>query len=116
MSAATIVISVALAAALTLSAVRKLSHAPEVVDSYARAGVPEDRLNLLALILVAGAAGLLAGLAWAPLGVAAASCLVVYFVVAVAFHIRAGDTRNMATPLVIALLAALTLALRLASA
>jgi hypothetical protein len=113
--AATVVISVVLAALLAFSAARKLSHDEEVVRAYARAGVPEDRLDHLALVLLAGAAGLLAGLAWPPLGVAAAAALVVYFLVAIAFHVRAHDVAHVATPVVVWLLAAAALALRLAT-
>ena len=113
---ATAVVSVLLAAALSYSALRKLSHRPEVVHTYLRAGVPEDRLDQLAIVLLAGAAGLLLGLFWAPVGLAAAACLVVYFLVAVTFHIRADDARHLAAPLVLALVAAVALALRLGTA
>lgn len=112
---ATVVVSALLAALLAFSAVRKLSHREEVVQAYAKAGVPEDRLDHLATILLAGASGLILGLVWAPIGVAAAVGLVIYFLVAVAFHIRAGDAQHLPTPLVIALLAAAALVLRLAT-
>jgi DoxX-like protein len=107
-------LSLLLAAAIAYSAGRKLTHEPEVVASYALAGVPEERLNLLAAVLFAGAAGLLAGLAWEPVGVAAAAALAVYFAVAVGFHVRNGDAAHLATPLVLALLAAAIAVLRLA--
>jgi hypothetical protein len=113
MFAASAVVSILLAAALAYAAVRKLSHRPEVVQSYARVGVPEDRLNQLALILLAGAAGLVVGLLWAPLGIAAAIGVIAYFVVALAAHIRAADLANMPTPAVIELLAVAALVLRL---
>jgi hypothetical protein len=100
------VVSLLLAALLAFSAVRKLSHGPDVVASYARAGVPEDRLNLLAGVLLAGAAGLAVGLFWTPLGIATAAALVVYFLVAMTFHVRAGDAEHLPTPLVMWLLAA----------
>jgi hypothetical protein len=108
-----VAVSILLAAVLAFSAIRKLSHRPEVVQAYVRAGVPEDKLDYLAVTLLAGAAGLLVGLVWAPLGIAAALALVVYFLVAMAFHIRAGDAEHLPTPLVMALLAAAALALRL---
>ena len=111
MSVASVIVSALLAAVLVWSALRKLSHQPEVVASYERAGVPENRLNLLATTLLAGAAGLVAGLFWAPLGTAAAAALVAYFLVAVSFHVRAGDTAHMATPLVLAAVAAVALTL-----
>jgi DoxX-like family len=113
MGVAAATVSAALAALLAFSAVRKLSHRPEVVAAYARAGVPEHWLDPLAVVLLAGAAGVVAGVAWAPLGVAAAAALVAYFAVAIGFHVRAGDAEHAVTPLVIALLAAAALILRL---
>jgi uncharacterized membrane protein len=104
-------VSVLLAALLVFAAVRKLSHRPEVVATYTRVGVPEDRLNSLAWILLAGAAGLIAGLVWRPIGVAAGIGLVVYFVLAIASHIRAGDLRNLPVPVVMELLAVASLVL-----
>ena len=61
-----------LAAHLVFTAARKLSHRGDVVASCERVGVPENRLNALAVVLLAGAAGLIAGLWWPPIGVAAA--------------------------------------------
>ncbi|MEX2193918.1 MAG: DoxX family protein [Thermoleophilaceae bacterium] len=113
---ASAVVSALLAAVLAFAALRKLSHREEVVETYARVGVPEDRLDSLAVILLAGAAGLVLGLFWAPIGVAAAGGVGIYFVAAIGFHIRADDTANLPTPLVIAVLAAAALVLRLASA
>jgi hypothetical protein len=116
MFAATIAVSVPLAGTLAYAAIRKLSHRPEIVQSYARVGVPEDRLNFLAVILLMGAAGLLAGLLWAPIGIAAATGVIAYFVLAVAAHIRADDVENLPTPAIIELLAVAALALRLVTA
>jgi DoxX-like family len=107
------IVSSLLAALLAFSALRKLSHRPEVVATYTRVGVPEGRLDQLAAILLAAAAGLVVGLVWPPIGVAAAAGLVVYFVVAIAFHIRAKDAQNLPTPVVIELLAIAALGLRL---
>jgi hypothetical protein len=115
MFAAAAAVSALLAALLVYSAARKLTHSDDVVRSYARAGVPEHRLDTLAAILFAGAAGLLVGLWWEPLGVASAAGLVAYFVVACGFHIRARDTRNLPTPVTLAVLAVASLLLRLAS-
>ena len=112
---ATVVVSVLLAAMVAFSAARKLSHAPAVVESYRRAGVPEDKLDILALTLLAGVVGLLGGLAWAPIGVAAAGCLIGYFALAIVAHLRHNDAANLPTPLVLAIVAAATLALRIAS-
>jgi hypothetical protein len=105
MTTATTLASSLLAAAIGYAAVRKLSHRPEVAAAYARAGVPEERLDALAAILLAAAAGLLVGLAWEPIGTAAAAGLIVYFAVAITFHVRAGDLANVAMPIALWLLA-----------
>lgn len=115
MFVAAVIVSILLAAAVAFAAARKLSHAPGVVASYARAGVPESRLNQLAAVLFAGTAGLLVGLWWAPLGVGAAVGLLCYFLVAVAFHIRAGDLANLPTPVALAAVAAVATVLRVAT-
>jgi DoxX-like family len=113
--AATVAVSALLATLMSYAAVRKLSHRPEVVATYTRVGVPEERLDLLAATLLAGAAGLLIGLIWAPLGVAAGALIVLYFLVAIAAHIRSRDLEHLTTPLVMELLAVGAIALRAAS-
>lgn len=113
MSIATTTVSILLAALLAFAAIRKLSHQEQVVESYARVGVPDDKLNYLAIILLAGAAGLMLGLLWAPIGVAAAIGVVCYFIGAVTFHLRAGDARNLPTPLAMLATAVVTLVLQL---
>jgi hypothetical protein len=115
MFVATVIVSVLLASALGFSAIRKLSHRPEVIQTYTRVGVPEDKLDYLAVILLAGAAGLVLGLVWAPIGVAAGIGVVTYFLLALTAHVRADDKRNLPTPLAIELLAAAALALRIAT-
>jgi DoxX-like family len=110
-----VALTLLVAVLITYAAIRKLSHRPEVVESYARAGVPESRLNLLAATLLAGAAGLVLGLFWAPLGIAAAVALAIYFLVALGFHLRAADLENVGTPALIELLTLAGLGLRLAS-
>jgi hypothetical protein len=76
---ATVVVSVVLAAMLTMSAALKFSHRDQVVQTYRAVGVPENKINYLAVILLAGAAGLIVGLFWAPIGIAAAIGLILYF-------------------------------------
>jgi DoxX-like family len=101
MSVITAVVTVLLAAILAFAAVRKLTHRPDVVAGYAKVGVPEERLNQLAFILLLGAAGLLLGLVWTPIGIAAAIGVVVYFLLAIAAHVRHGDTHNLPTPVAV---------------
>jgi hypothetical protein len=111
----TVAVSVLLAAALVYSAVLKLGHRETVVATYARAGVPEEWLSRLAVVLLAAAAGLVAGLVWVPLGIATAAGVVCYFGVAITFHVRARDTGNLATPVTLAVIAAVDLALLIAT-
>jgi hypothetical protein len=113
MRVALMVVSILLAALITLSAALKLTHRPAVVESYRKAGVPETWLNPLAAVLLAAAAGLIGGLWWPITGIAAAAGLVIYFALAVAFHIRANDTAHIVTPAVLAVVAAATLVLHL---
>lgn len=113
MSTVAVAVSAVLAVLLSAAAVRKLTHSPAVVASYRRAGVPEERLNLLAVILLAGAAGLLAGIVWAPIGIASAIGLIGYFAGAVVSHIRADDRGRIVMPVGYGLLAVAALVLRL---
>jgi hypothetical protein len=115
MSTATTIVSPLLAAILAAAAVRKLSHREEVVASYERVGVPPERLDHLAFILLAGAAGLVIGLFWAPIGIAAAIGVICYFVLAIVAHVRHHDERHLPTPVAIEVLAVATLTLRVAS-
>jgi hypothetical protein len=112
MDTALVVVSILLATVLTFSAALKLTHRPQVVESYAKAGVPEAWLNRLAALLLAAAAGLIVGLWWSIAGMAAAAGLVAYFGLAIGFHLRADDTAHMLTPAVLAAVAAATLALQ----
>lgn len=106
-------ISALLIALLAFSAVMKLSGKPAVIESYAKVGVERKWLPLLAFILFVGAGGLLAGLWWTPIGVAAAAALVMYFSLALVAHAHHGDMAHAATPAVLLLLAALDVALLL---
>jgi uncharacterized membrane protein YphA (DoxX/SURF4 family) len=70
----TVIVSILLAAILFGSAMAKLTKNPKVIEGIVgTVGFPEDRLWMLAGLELAGAAGLIIGLFWAPLGVAAAS-------------------------------------------
>lgn len=115
MAIALVVVSILLAALLTASAGFKLTHSPKAVEGYRKAGVPESWLNGLAAVLLVGAAGLVVGIWWPLAGIAAAAGLVVYFVLAVGFHVRAQDTSHVVTPAILAGVAAAVVALHVAS-
>jgi hypothetical protein len=113
--AAAVIASILLASGLSFSAARKLTHDPGVVAAYGRAGVPEAWLDRLALLLFCAAAGLLIGLVWAPLGMITATCLIAYFAAAISFHVRAGDSEGLPTPVAMELLAVAVLIGRVAT-
>lgn len=112
---ATVVVSILFAALLCNSAYFKITRNKLIVESYTRLGVPDSWLNPLAATLLAGAAGLVAGLWWAPIGIAAGIGLVLYFAGAIGFHVRGKDWQNLAPPTVALLLAVAALVLRIAS-
>jgi uncharacterized membrane protein YphA (DoxX/SURF4 family) len=112
---ATIVASVLLAAVLLSSAAGKLTRKPDILAGMEKVGVPADKIPYLAYLEIAGALGLIAGLFWWPIGVAAAIGVILYFVGAVGAHIRAKDSA-LAPPAVIGLVAVAALVLRILSA
>jgi hypothetical protein len=112
---AVVIVSTLLAALLTASAAFKLSHRPAAVESYRKAGVPESWLNGLAALLLLAAAGVVVGIWWPIAGIAAAGGLVVYFLLAIGFHIRADDSAHVVTPAVLAGTAAAVVALHVAN-
>lgn len=112
---ATVVTSVVLAGVLAVSARLKLSHRDEVVATYARVGVPERRLDLLAVLLLVGAAEVLVGLVWAPVGIAAGACLTGYILLAIGAHIRHRGLAHVGPPISLTLFSVTALVLRTAS-
>ncbi|GGR10833.1 DoxX family protein [Streptomyces pilosus] len=78
-----------------------LTEARFVLANSAEVGVPRSWLPWLAALKLAGAAGLLLGLfvaALRPLGVAAACGLVLLYLGALTFHLRARVFHNLAFP------------------
>lgn len=73
-------------------------RAPFVRGFMTAVGVPDSWLPWLATAKLAAAAGLLVGIAFAPIGVAASIGLVLYFLGAVAAHLRAHGYATLAFP------------------
>jgi hypothetical protein len=105
------IVSSPFALALVASARGKLVRDPQVMKVMTTVGVPEDKLWLLATAELAGAAGVVAGLFWWPIGVVAASGVVLCFIAAIGAHIRVKD-RKIAPALVMLVAAATVLILR----
>ncbi len=96
-------------------AVADLGRARFVLANSAEVSLPRTWLPWLAALKAAGAAGLLLGLVGVPVvGVAAATGLVLFFVGAVAVHLRARVFHNIAFPGAYLGLAAASLALAVA--
>ncbi|HKN93917.1 MAG TPA: DoxX family protein, partial [Thermoleophilaceae bacterium] len=118
MQIAYIIVVAVFTAVLSMSARMKLVRDPVAVEVIGGVvGVPLSLFPLLALLEVAGALGLLVGIGLKPLGVAAAGCLVVYFVVAIGSHLRKRDLipGHVVPAVVMLVISAAALALRLAA-
>ena len=88
--------TVAAALMVAFSALGKIRRDPAIVKVIVgTVGVPEKYLMPLAACELAGAAGLLTGIWWPPLGVAAGVGLVIYFLGAVVSHLRVGDVKGI---------------------
>jgi DoxX-like family len=117
MSIALIITAVLLALICLNSAAMKLRKHEQVVAIIGgTVGVPASAFPVLAGLEIAGAVGILAGLWIEPLGIAAATGLVLYFVGALIGHLRVGDTKNLAMPLPPLALSIAVLALQLLTA
>ena len=86
-----------------------------LIENMTRVGVPRGALIPLAGLKLAGALGVLIGIGVPGLGVAAAVGLVLFFVGAIAAHIRARDYASIPFPGVFLLLAIASLVLRAVS-
>jgi hypothetical protein len=112
MSLAYQIVGILLALMLLFSASAKLTRNQKLVDGFTSLGVPPGMLPFLAACEIAGAAGLVIGIWWAPLGIAAAVGLVLYFIGAVGAHLRKSDFKGAPNATVMLASAAAVLILR----
>ena len=92
----------------------KLTAQPAMQASAEHFGIEWPRYRLIGVAELAAAFGILAGLIWHPLGVAAAAGMAGLLLGAVAMHARAGDSvKEMAPALVILLVTVAYLAVAL---
>lgn len=110
---ATVIVSIFLAFALVMSAVGKLTKSDSVIPGMEKVGVPVDKIPVLAYLEIAGAIGLVVGLFWWPIGVAAAIGVILYFVGAVIAHVRVKDISGVGPAAFLAVVAIAALVLRL---
>jgi protein-S-isoprenylcysteine O-methyltransferase Ste14 len=109
-----VVVAAVLAAILVGSGAGKLARAKQVVANLSKVGVPEKAYPPLAACEFAGAIGLVAGIWWPPLGIAAAIGVLLYFILAVARHVQKRDANGMTPAAVLLMLSAAALGLRIA--
>jgi hypothetical protein len=100
----------AMAAFSGIGKIRRDAHQVRVI--HETVGVPLKFFRLLAACEFAGALGLLAGIAWPPLGVVGGIGLVLYFVGAVVAHLRVGDFKGIGSAAFMLVVAAGALILR----
>jgi hypothetical protein len=98
MSTAYIAVTVATAAATGAIGAAAAARAQFVLKFMGEVGVPESWASKLGILKLAGALGLLTGLAVRPIGISAGVGLVLYFVGAVIAHIRAGVLHSIGFP------------------
>ncbi len=116
MHVAYLVITILFALFAVVSGMLKIRRHPlQVRVIHETVGIPLKYLPLLAACLFAGAAGLVLGIWWPPLGIAAGIGLALYFVGAVVAHLRVGDIKGVGPAAFWMVLAAGALALRILS-
>ena len=98
-----VTISLLLAAACLLPAAGKLTGQPKMRQSAAHLGIPWPRYRLIGVAELAAAAGILIGLWWHPLGLAAAAGIALLLLGAAITHRRAADSGNEMAPALVAL-------------
>jgi uncharacterized membrane protein YphA (DoxX/SURF4 family) len=115
MPIALIVVAGLLGLAALGSAAGKLRRVPSVIESMHSLGIKDSQIPLLAVLELLGAAGLLVGIWFKPLGVLSAICLALYFIIAAISHARVGHSmKEMAPAIMLALVSIITVALEFA--
>ncbi|MCI2420027.1 DoxX family protein [Saccharopolyspora sp. K220] len=114
MFTAAAIVSALLAGILFLSASGKLTRQESQMATLRKVSVPDDKVWLLAAAEIAGGVGLVVGLFWWPLGLAAAVGVILYFLGAIVAHVRINDW-NITAAAVLLVFSAAALTLRILS-
>ena len=110
---AVVIMSSVTAMVLATSAGMKLRRHRICLETFETCRLPLSWLPRLAVLEGAAAAGIVVGLWWPPIGIAAASGAVIYFLGAVAAHLRVGDWNGLTAPTAVLVMSVATLVLRL---
>ncbi|AUI60930.1 DoxX family protein [Amycolatopsis sp. BJA-103] len=107
MAVVSVVLSVMLAAIFAVVGVAKVLRQPSLISRTERLGFSVREIQGIGALEVAGAAGLVGGFFWPPLGIAAAIGLTTLLIGAAVSHARAGDgVKDVAPPVWLALISA----------
>lgn len=110
MDTATVVVTILVAALFTFAASIKLLGVSQSLAIRDHLGVKPAQWRLIGACELAGVAGVLIGLMWAPIGIAAAIGLALLSIGAIAFHVRASDSAKDTAAAVIGLALAIATA------
>lgn len=111
-----VALTVIFALMTAFSALMKIRRDPNVVKAiHETVGVPMKYFPLLAACEITGAVGVVIGIWFPALGVAAGAGLVIYFAGAVISHLRVGDFTGIGAAAFVLMFAIGTLALRIIS-
>ncbi|AXB42133.1 DoxX family protein [Amycolatopsis albispora] len=109
MSTVVVVLSILLACVFLGSGLAKLANVDAMKKSAEQLGYSATTSRVIGALEVAAAAGLIVGLFWMPLGLAAAIGLTLLMIGAVYYHVRAKDAvSHIVPPGALALLSAAT--------
>jgi hypothetical protein len=100
---AEVIVTALLAAIFGFAGLIKLVGLRQSLAIRDHLGVKPVQWRLIGLLELAGVAGVLVGLAWPPIGVAAAIGLALLVLGAIVFHVRASDSVADTAPAVIGL-------------
>ncbi|MFF4614723.1 DoxX family protein [Nonomuraea jabiensis] len=114
MSFATTTLSVLVALVFLLAGAPKVLLRPQVTANLLRLGVGSAMTRTIGVLEIAGALGLVTGLLWRPVAVAAAAGLTLLLIGAIGYHVRARDfahrrhRSHAAAPVLLAMVAGTT--------
>ncbi len=112
MNVAFIVVTILAAVATGYAASNDFTRPDWLMENMKRLNIPQSWVSTLGVLKGAGAIGLLTGLAMPKIGIVSGVCLVIFFLGAIVFTIRARFFAHLTYPLVWLVLAAASLALR----
>jgi hypothetical protein len=103
MNSAHSILNIFLAVLCTASAIGDFLKLPSVMRAAETVGCPPSLCNILGLIKMLAAVGLIVGFAVKEIGIAAAVGLSIYFVLAVGAHLRVRDQLKGILPAIVML-------------